>query len=242
MIQRTILPAHAADNTAILIDARSLSAEDVPHLLGASFDFGQAVVKRAYGNFADDAMKPWQEILSMYGIEAMHRPNHDVATSLIIDAMDLLHEAQADIEAFCLVSSADLSGLATRLRRKCPTQIYGVGQQDAPPAFIRACDSFLFANYLGALDEAPALSPERAQILQTSLSAAIQATAREDGWAPLPWVSHWGRKADPAFLARNFGFANWLNLAKAQPYLEIRSEGVEPGMSSMQHHAVKLRH
>lgn len=241
MSSKTILPAHAVDNTAVLIDAHSVPAEAIPHLLSASFDFGCASVKRAYGNFSETALAPWQDILPTQGIEAVHRPKKDHLTSFIIDAMDLLHDEQANIEAFCLVSSADLSSLATRLRRVCHLQVYGMGREDTSPAFIQTCSSFLFTNYLGPLDTPPVLSPERAQILQAGLKAAIQATAREDGWAPLPYAKLWGRKADPAFQARNFGYPNWLSLAQAQPYLEVRSELVEPGISSMQHHAVKLR-
>lgn len=242
MSSKTILPAHAVDNTAILIDAHSVPAEAIPHLLSASFAFGCASVKRAYGNFSETALAHWQEILTTQGIEAVHRPNKDHLPSLIIDAMDLLHDEQANIEAFCLVSSADLSSLATRLRRVCHSQVYGLGREDASPAFIQSCSSFLFTDYLGPLDTPPVLSPERAQVLQTGLKAAIQAMAREDGWAPLPYVSLWGSKADPAFQARNFGYPNWLSLAQAQPYLEVRSEPVEPGgPSNWQHPMVKLR-
>ncbi len=103
-------------------------------------------------------------------------------SAFIIDAMDLLYAGNVD--GFCIVSSdSDFTRLATRLREAGKT-VLGLGERKAPEAFIAACDRFVFLEVLKKPTEASA----RVQVygipdLKELLSSALEATARDSGWA-----------------------------------------------------------
>ena len=52
--------------------------------------------------------------------------------------------------------------------------------------------------------------------------AAIDANARDDGWAALGGVGSHISKMDPAFDARNYGFKKLSELVRALKYLELK--------------------
>jgi hypothetical protein len=52
--------------------------------------------------------------------------------------------------------------------------------------------------------------------------AAVNAAARDDGWAPLSAVGSLLVKHNPAFDARNYGFPKLGALVRSQAYLEVR--------------------
>ena len=58
--------------------------------------------------------------------------------------------------------------------------------------------------------------------LQPMLIAAIDANARDDGWAALGGVGSHISKMDPAFDARNYGFKKLSELARSLKYLEVK--------------------
>ncbi len=69
-----------------------------------------------------------------------------------MDAMDLLHTRSVD--GFCIVSSdSDFRGLAGRIQ-EAGLAVYGFGQRATVPAFVAACDAFVF------LDSVVAASPD----------------------------------------------------------------------------------
>ena len=58
--------------------------------------------------------------------------------------------------------------------------------------------------------------------LEPLLSAAIDASAKEDGWASLGGVGSLMTKIDPAFDARNYGYKKLSDLVRKLPYLEVK--------------------
>jgi hypothetical protein len=122
---------------AILIDADNTSPRIVAGLFEEIAKFGEASVRRIYGDFSNPRLKSWIEILQKYAIDPYQQFAYtsgknasDIA--LVIDAMDLLHSGRFD--GFCLVSSdSDFTRLASRLREQ-GADVYGFGEQKTPKA------------------------------------------------------------------------------------------------------------
>jgi hypothetical protein len=58
--------------------------------------------------------------------------------------------------------------------------------------------------------------------LQPLVLTAIDANARDDGWAALGGVGSHISKMDPAFDARNYGFKKLSELVRSLKYLEVK--------------------
>jgi hypothetical protein len=145
---------------AILIDADNTS----PRIAGGLFEevakFGEASVRRIYGDFSGPALKPWSNILQKHAIDpfqqfAYTKGKNASDIALVIDAMDLLHSGRLD--GFCLVSSdSDFTRLASRLREQ-GADVYGFGKRETPESFRQACHRFIYTENL--LSERPASAP-----------------------------------------------------------------------------------
>jgi uncharacterized LabA/DUF88 family protein len=132
----------------------------------------------------------------------------NVPAALIIDAMDLLHSKNVD--GFCLVSSdSDFTRLATRIR-EAGLIVYGFGEEKTPEAFRAACNKFVFVEILkqtSAIAEAePAKPTVSVPKLPPLLTKVVEATAKQDGWAPLSTLGSTLQKTDSSFDPRNYGF------------------------------------
>ena len=148
-------------------------------------------------------------------------------SALIIDAMDVLHSERVD--GFCLVSSdSDFTRLATRIR-EAGLVVYGFGERKTPGPFVAACDKFIYTEILRTekvaekdAEKAPAIAVADVGKLQPMVIAAIDANARDDGWAALGGVGSHISKMDPAFDARNYGFKKLSELVRSLKYLEVK--------------------
>src|SRR3984885_4688652 len=146
---------------AVLIDADNTS----PQIAGGLFEevakFGEASVRRIYGDFSNQRMKSWADILQKYAIDPYQQFAYTTGKNasdiaLVIDAMDLLHSRRFD--GFCLVSSdSDFTRLASRLREE-GADVYGVGAQKTPESFRQACRRFIYIENL--LPEAEVSAPD----------------------------------------------------------------------------------
>jgi len=134
---------------AVLIDADNAQASVVAELLAEVAKFGVASIKRAYGDWTTPNLKQWKEHLNSHAIQPIQQFSYTQGknatdASLIIDAMDILHENSLD--GFCLISSdSDFTRLATRIRES-GLIVYGFGEKKTPDAFIAACDKFVFTE------------------------------------------------------------------------------------------------
>lgn len=138
---------------AILIDAdntfRFINVID--ELLEEISKFGDASIRRIYGDWTESKMQRWKEILPKHAIQPIQqyantKGKNSTDSALIIDAMDLLYTAPLD--GFCIVSSdSDFTRLATRLRES-GKQVYGFGEQKTPDSLIAACNKFIYIEIL----------------------------------------------------------------------------------------------
>lgn len=227
-------------NLAVLIDADNAQASIVRELLGEVSTYGTATVKRAYGDWTTTNLKGWKETLHMMAIQPVQQFGYTVGknstdSSLIIDAMDLLHGGKLD--GFCLVSSdSDFTRLATRIRES-GLAVYGFGEKKTPAAFVAACDKFVYTEILRQTTERPggvpkdALHPPRPPVAlgeaEETLRKAIVAATRDDGFAPLGQVGNLILKNMPAFDPRNYACEKLSELVRRLPFVEVKEVSAE---------------
>ncbi len=216
---------------AVLVDADNARASSIKELLAEVARYGTATVKRAYGDWTTTDLKGWKAELHRYAIQPMQQFRYTTGknatdSALIIDAMDLLHSKNVD--GFCLVSSdSDFTRLATRIR-EAGLIVYGFGEEKTPEAFRAACNKFVFVEILtlpsvSAETETPKPAVPAAK-LEPLLTKAVEAAAREDGWATLGLVGSTLQKTDSSFDERNYGFNKLSELVRKQKYLEVKEQ------------------
>ena len=132
-----------------LIDADNAQASVIEGLLAEVSLYGEATVKRIYGDFTTPNLGGWRLKLSEHAIQPIQQYRNTVGknasdSALIIDAMDLLHSRR--FEGFCLVSSdSDFTRLVTRIRED-GLIVFGFGEKHAPKAFVSACDRYIYGH------------------------------------------------------------------------------------------------
>jgi hypothetical protein len=181
--------------------------------------------------------------------------------ALVIDAMDLLYSGSVD--AFCIVSSdSDFTRLAMRLRES-GRRVYGIGARKTPGAFQNACDQFTYVEVLvgedASSEDAPrsraaavkstakkaakkavpvkkAAAPTKRSQVQTLtelLLPAVEANAKDDGWAALSAVGSYVVNTNPTFDSRNYGYSKLSTLVADLPRLEVKEVPGGNGLSSL---------
>lgn len=218
----------STDKLAVLIDADNAQAAIAHELLAEASRYGTTSVRRAYGDWTTGNLKGWKDVLHKLAIQPVQQFSYTTGknatdSSLIIDAMDILHGG--GLQGFCLVSSdSDFTRLATRIR-EAGLVVYGFGEKKTPQPFVAACDKFIYTEILRPQPDATAAA-EPAPELEELLTAAATAAARDDGWAPLSAVGSLVAKNSPSFDPRNFGFQKLGELVRRQPYLEVKEVAV----------------
>src|SRR4051812_22547010 len=185
---------------AVLIDADNTSPRIAAGLLEEVAKFGEASVRRIYGDFSGNRLKSWADILQKFAVDPHQQFAYTTGKNasditLVIDAMDLLHSGRFD--GFCLVSSdSDFTRLAARIREQ-GVDVFGFGEQKTPESFRQACRRFVYTENL--LPTAPANNQETApttKSLQPPSAATpiikkvIAQMETEDGWVPLGAVGN----------------------------------------------------
>ena len=134
---------------AVLIDAENASPRDARAVFEAVAEFGEATVRRIYGDFSNGRLASWSAAMRSYSIVPCHQPAHvrgknaaDIA--LAVDAMDLLYREPLDGVAL-MSSDSDFTRLAQRLREG-GLAVYGFGESKTPQAFRAACHRFEIAG------------------------------------------------------------------------------------------------
>ena len=136
---------------AVLIDADNSSINAIASVLEEVAKYGIASVKRVYGDWSNDALKKWRDVLLPHAITPVQQFAYTKGKDatdmiLIIDAMDLLYAGALD--GFCIVSSdSDFTPLASRIREN-GLSVYGFGTKSTPEAFKKACDKFIYIENL----------------------------------------------------------------------------------------------
>lgn len=219
------------ERLAVMIDADNAQASLIHELMSEVSRYGTATIKRAYGDWTTPNLQQWKNVLHANAIQPMQQFRYTAGknatdSALIIDAMDVLHAGLVD--GFCLVSSdSDFTRLATRIR-EAGLAVYGIGERHTPEPFVAACDKFIYTEILrprpAEASEVEASTEPITELvaLKSLVVAAIDANAREDGWASLGSVGGYLGKIDTSFDSRNFGFKKLSDLVRGLDYVETK--------------------
>lgn len=235
---------------ALLIDADNVSHGKIAAILAELSKYGTANIRRAYGNWTSTSLKGWKDKLHDFAIRPIQQFDYSTGKNatdiaLVIDAMELLYTQKLD--AFCLASSdADFTPLVMQLRAN-GHEVYGFGERKTPSPFVNACTTFLYLDSLEGA-EAPAASADVAPArkanaqpaakakaapakaadkslamdtkLVTILRGAVEATARDDGWAAMSAAGSAAKRQAPID-PRNYGAKNFPALFAATGLFDI---------------------
>ena len=220
---------------AVLIDADNVPAGYAEAIFEEIASFGEASIRRIYGDFARDGLKGWSKKLANLAIVPIQAPSNtrgknssDIA--LVIDAMDLLHAGRFD--GFVLVSSdSDFTRLASRIREQ-GMDVFGMGEQKTPESFRRACKRFIYVENLAVADAGPVGAPDQpapkpAQKLKPMdaralIFRAFDAIEQDDVWYSLGQLGQQITAANPDFDPRNYGKKKLSDLMADLKMFELR--------------------
>jgi uncharacterized LabA/DUF88 family protein len=153
-----------ADNTFKVIDILDELFEEISK-------FGDASVRRIYGDWTQNQLSRWKEMLPKHAIQPIQqyantKGKNATDSALIIDAMDLLYTAPLD--GFCIVSSdSDFTRLAIRFRESGKL-VYGFGEKKTPESLQAACNEFKYFEILSQNKQVESESNPAAQTTNIS--------------------------------------------------------------------------
>lgn len=219
---------------AVLIDSDNISPKYLQYILTELANYGTPTIKRSYGDFSGTAKRSLKQSLLDLSIKPMHQYSYTKGknatdSSLIIDAMDILHENKVD--SFCIVSSdSDFIGLVTRIREE-GMMVIGMGERKTSKYFVVACDQFKYLEVLeesykeDLVQEVPQSNStqkntEKSSMISKkalikSITKIIQENSDEDDWIGLGELGSRLQKRHNDFDSRNYGHAKLSSLIKS---------------------------
>lgn len=225
------MPEPRSARLAVLIDADNASSRIADGLFEEIAKIGEASVRRIYGDFSGQRLKPWADILAKHAIIPQQQFAYTTGKNasdiaLVIDAMDLLHSGRFD--GFCLVSSdSDFTRLAGRIREQ-GVDVFGFGEQKTPESFRQACRRFIYTENL--LQEARAHGPEPGKATKALrpasaatplLTKALAQMDSEDGWVHLSALGQRMANMTSDFDPRTYGYRKLSDLVRKAGTFEV---------------------
>ena len=224
-------------NIAVLIDGDNAQAKLIQQILEEVSKYGKATIRRIYGDWTVSYMNGWKEIINQHSFNPVQKfayttGKNSTDSSLIIDAMDILHSNK--IDGFCIVSSdSDYTGLAKRIREE-GMFVMGIGEKKTPGAFVQSCEVFTYCETISneasqetkigrqktKKDMAHEPKPET-----TSIDKAFDISVGEEDEVLIAKVGLNLRKIDPSFDSRTYGFKTLTQLFESlSKYKVVRNE------------------
>jgi len=208
---------HSEPRLAVLIDAENAPAKYADAIFKELATPGEASVRRVYGDFSGERLNDWKKVLANYALIPHQQPaytkgKNSADIALVIDAMDLLHSAR--FNGFVLVSSdSDFTRLASRIREH-GLDVFGMGGQQTPEAFRKACKRFIFLESLAETKKSPP-PPEIAEQIE------IFIRKQEEDWVPLRLIGQHIHTVISEFDPRNYGYPKLGSLVEAIKQFEV---------------------
>ena len=210
---------------ALLVDADNAALGSLDQVLTSLAEYGDVIIRRAYGNWFKPALKAWDAELTRRGILPVQqsdpvRGKNATDLALVIDAVDLHHTTKPDV--YALVSSdSDYTPLAHFLRERGATVI-GYGRPNTAVSFRAACTHFVTVP--DAVAGKPTPESKRQPPLAELLAGAITKNGDKHGWARISAVANHMRQQHGQS-ARDHGKATWTKVLRSMPGYEFRNEG-----------------
>lgn len=223
---------------AILVDGDNAQAKILDKILEEVSKYGKVTIRRIYGDWTTPHMNSWKDLLNNLSFKPIQKFNYtrgknSTDGSMIIDAMDILHDEMVD--GFCLVSSdSDYTGLAKRIREE-GVFVMGVGEKKTPDAFVQSCEIFTFCETLMPFDDSNTQKSNTTKKRKTTkkdsksltkkelnlIDRAFDMSIDEEVEAYISTVGSNLRKLKPSFDTRNYGYRNLTELFKGLKTYEI---------------------
>lgn len=257
MTQKMVAKIESVEPTlrlAVLIDADNAQAKVIEGLLAEIARYGEATVKRIYGDFTAPTSASWKKVLQKHAIKPVQQfaystGKNSTDSTLIIDAMDLLYTRKFD--GFCLVTSdSDFTGLAMRIREE-GLSVFGFGEKKTPEAFRSACHRFTFTEVLRpSSDQVNGGEPEKVELPPAKSSpvisqpiaeepnqklpihfvlSALEQSADDSGWAHIGTFGSYLTKLKPDFDSRIYGYKKLSDLVRTNKEVFVIEERQTPG-------------
>lgn len=238
---------------ALLVDGDNAQPKLIALILTEASKYGKVTIRRVYGDWTQQAMNGWKNILNENAISPIQKFSYTTGknstdSALIIDAMDILHSKLVD--GFCIVSSdSDYTGLAKRIREE-GVFVLGIGEQKTPKAFVHSCDNFTFCETLIAEEESEKVPAAKQKIKYTVLNKsaskhdlnilnkAFNMVVGDNETAYLSEIGLGLRKLDPSFDHRTYGFKSLAELFRS---LEHEFEVLTNDVNGMKVYLVKKK-
>ncbi len=212
---------------ALFIDADNAPASKFEEILSEVAKYGVVTIRKAYGNWKNPSLKPWEDLLHEYAIQPIQQYDltkgknaSDIA--LVIDAMDVMYTK--DIDVMCFVSSdCDFTPMVARALAEGKV-VLGFGERKTPAPFVNACSKFLYLDkepkQKGSVQSKSKNIKSDTKLINL-LRQAIEATEEDSGWAALGSMgSHISNKT--SFDTRNYGFKNLSGLIEAIDLFQVK--------------------
>ena len=243
-------------NIAVLIDGDNAQPKLIKEILEEVSKYGKATIRRIYGDWTQQHMNGWKEIINQYSISPIQKfayttGKNSTDSSLIIEAMDILHGKNT--EGFCIVSSdSDYTGLAKRIREE-GLFVMGIGQKKTPSAFVQSCEIFTFTENLIVEPIAIPVAKNKVnkkeieiivkdtdvipKINLSIIDKAFDISANEDDEAYIANIGTNLRKISPSFDSRTYGFRNLTKLFESIDKYQV----VKNIVNGLNHPLVRLK-
>ena len=226
---------------AILVDGDNAQAKLLKPILEEVSKYGKVTVRRIYGDWTMPQMNSWKEMLNDLSFTPIQKFSYTTGknstdSSLIIDAMDILHDSIVD--GFCIVSSdSDYTGLAKRIREE-GIFVMGIGEKKTPNAFVQSCEIFTFCENIIPIElpqkasrvklpkdsiDTPNVQKQsgKPKIDERLINKAYEMSISEGEETHISSIGLNLRKIDPSFDPRAFGYKNLTQLFKNLKNYEV---------------------
>ncbi len=229
----------AINHIAILVDGDNARAKLMKAILEEVSKYGKVTIRRIYGDWTHPHMNMWKETLNDLSFSPIQKFSYTTGknstdTSLIIDAMDILHDKIVD--GFCIVSSdSDYTGLAKRIREE-GIFVMGIGEKKTPNAFVQSCEIFTYCENIMAETEKEKAEGKNShsKVKKVQLSAvdldlidkAYEMSLSEGSETHISHVGSNLRKINPSFDPRAYGFKNLTQLFESLPEFDVIKNNV----------------
>lgn len=228
---------------AVFFDCENISPKYVDDLMGELASKGEAIIKRAYGDWRDSNLKNWDKLIQNYAISPIYtnyykKPNNTAPNSkksnkyiknnpknvsdfaIVIDVMNTINQKKAD--TIVLVSSdSDFTTLAVEVKEQS-FGIIGCGEKKTSINFQNACSIFIqlpIKNNNISNDVSNSIDPENTYAkdelkLINILRDAINRNKEDDGTASVATIGVFLKNKQSSQIAGNYGYRSWGALFK----------------------------
>jgi uncharacterized protein (TIGR00288 family) len=197
-------------NIAVLIDPENISYKYLQKIFENIAAYGQISVRRIYSDWTDSSRNAWKPLIHEFSLVVIQQFSNIEAKNvsdftLVIDAMDLLHEGIFD--CFCIVSSdSDFTRLAQRIREKGKIVI-GLGEKKSIKAFVNACNEFIYlddnlieTNNIKTEELEKNIVATDDETLDVLMNTAVEKLPKnQDGWVQMNKIIPYLKQIKPDF-------------------------------------------